>query len=383
MERTLASIQRIVKIEPIPNADKIEVATVLGWECVVPKGQFKVGDLVVYFEIDSLIPYTEWSKFLWKDKVPEDIAEARYRLRTVKLRGQVSQGLVQPLNILNYAEAKNGTGRYYDTKESDDVSGILGIIKFEPPVSATLRGNCKVRRPSWIRKYLYRYFPFLFRHKPTSSTFPEFIPKTDEIRVQSIPKIFDEIKGLPVYITEKIDGTSATYYLKGKEFGVCSRNIELEESKDNTYWKIAREYDIKNKLKQYLKETGYKGVAIQGEIVGEGIQKNPLKLKGQKFFLFNLYHINTRRYAGFKDFIFFSRKYNIPTVPILEAEIRVPDSWDIKTLVEMAKGNSVLTPTVKREGIIIRTTSDIYSRVLRGRTSFKAINNEYLIERGE
>jgi RNA ligase (TIGR02306 family) len=268
-------------------------------------------------------------------------------------------------------------------KVGDDVTKILNVIKYEPDMPANLRGNIKSRKVNWLRGKLYKYFPFFFKHRPTSTTFPPFLQKTDETRVQSIPKIFDEIRGMDVYITEKLDGTSVTYYLNGKEFGVCSRNFELQESKDNTYWQIAKEYDIKNKLKEYLKTTNYKGIAIQGEIIGEGIQKNPLGIKGKKLFIFNLYHINTKSYASFDELKDFGKIMEIPMVPILEHRARVDMFWDVSKLIEMAKGNSVLNPKVKREGIVVRTMLDTYSHVMKGRMSFKAINNDYLLSGGE
>jgi len=364
MERVLASIQKVNAISPIEGADKIEVATVLGWECVVPKDQFKVGDLVVYFEIDSMIPYTEWSKFLWKGKEPAT-ADEKYRLRTIKLKGQISQGLVQPVSI-------------YDgkAKEDKDVTDKLGVTKYEPPLSVNLRGNVKKQTAKWYKKILYKYLPFLVKNKPTTVGFPSFLHKTDEIRVQSIPKIFEEIAGLQFYTSEKVDGTSVTFYLKGKDFGVCSRNLELNETKDNTYWQVAHEYTIKDILSRHG------NFAIQGEIIGEGIQKNRLNIKGRQLRIYNLFNIDTKKYVDFWDLKDFIDKNNLLMVPVVEYNLLARTDWDIKTLVDMADGNSLINPNALREGLVFRPMIENKSRVLKGRMSFKAISNAYLLKHG-
>jgi len=219
--RKLASIQRIKALEPIEGADAIEKATVLGWQLVVKKHEFKVGDLVVYCEIDSLMP----------DKPEFEFLKPRgMRVRTIRLRGQVSQGICFPLSILpmNFAVI-----------EDADCTGILGIEKYEPPMPACLSGIAKGR-------------------------FPSFIPKTDETRVQVLQKLLDKYKGEKCYITEKVDGSSGTFYINNGEFGVCSRNLELLEDSENSFWKVARLMDIENKLRSL---NG--NFAIQGELIGE------------------------------------------------------------------------------------------------------------------
>jgi RNA ligase (TIGR02306 family) len=201
MERALASIQRILEVKEIPNADRIEEAVVLGWHLVVGKGEFKVGEKCVYFEVDSMLPLTPAFEFL-KDKMKQyEGGEWFCRLRTKKLRGVLSQGLALPLGVL-------GLGQNLSLGE--DVSERLGIKKYEPQIPAVLRGWAKGN------------FPTLY------------IPKTDEIRVQSIPEIFDEVRGKEVFVTEKADGTSVTYFVR-EEFGVCSRNLELKEDDEVAY----------------------------------------------------------------------------------------------------------------------------------------------------
>ena len=326
--RQLASIQRIKALESIENADAILKATVLGWQLVVKKGDFEVGDLCVYCEIDSLMPNRPEFEFL----KPRGM-----RIRTVRLRGQISQGICFPLSIL----PKNAPNT-----EGSDVTELLDITKYEPPIPASLAGVMK-------------------------GGFPSFIPKTDETRVQVLEDLLDKYKGEKCFVTEKLDGSSATYYVKNREFGVCSRNLELLESADNTYWKLARELDIENKLKSL---NG--NFAIQGELIGEGVQGNKYALKGQKLFFFNVFNIDSYQYLGFEDFKNTLEMLNFDSVPILEKGYLLEN--DVPKLVEKALGKSVLKGDVHREGIVIRLLNEANESI--GRVSFKSINPEFLLK---
>jgi tRNA-binding EMAP/Myf-like protein len=240
MERKLATLRRISDIQPIEGADAIEVATVGGWKVVVAKDVgHKRGDLVVYCEIDSFLPVEPEFEFLRKTSYRKMGDQEGFRLKTIKLRGQVSQGLIVPLSVLEKGEEmKIGIskqpwgdqlqlGPYDDAlviEEGTDVTDWLHIIKYEPPIPAELAG--KVKGP-----------------------FPGFLRKTDEERIQNMTKDFQNMKSNSYYVTEKLDGSSATFYFRNGEFGVCSRNLELEETDDNTFWQIARKLDLENKLK--------------------------------------------------------------------------------------------------------------------------------------
>lgn len=326
--RKLASIQKIKALEPIADADAIEKATVLGWQLVVKKGEFQVGDLCVYCEIDSLLP----------DRPEFEFLKARgMRIRTVRLRGQISQGICFPLSIL-----PDGT----DIQEDTDVTELLGISKYEPPIPAQLAGIAK-------------------------GMFPGFIPKTDETRVQVLQDTLDKYRNEPCYVTEKLDGSSVTYYWKDGEFGVCSRNLELLESAENSLWKVARELQIEEKLKSLCGN-----VALQGEIIGEGIQGNLYKLKGQTVYFFNLFDIDQYKFVEFEAFTQTLASLNLATVPILETAFALTN--DISALVEKSKAKSVLNPAVWREGIVIRPLTE--KRDAMGRVSFKAINPEFLLK---
>jgi RNA ligase (TIGR02306 family) len=341
--RTLASIQKIKALEPIEGADAIEKATVLGWSLVVKKNDFKVGDLVVYCEIDSILPEIDLFEFL----KPRGM-----RIRTVRLRGQISQGICFPLSIVEHFGLLPE-----DMIEGQDVTDAMGVIKYEPPIPACLSGVMKGK-------------------------FPSFIPKTDETRVQVLQKLLDKYEGESCYITEKLDGSSATYYLKDGQFGVCSRNMELLESEENSFWKVARELDIENKLLKYGKN-----IAIQGELVGEGIQGNKLKLKGQKVYFFNGFDIDRFEYLDYKQFHFLMAVIGLDNVPILAVNYTLSNNID--SIINLAKIKSTITKDVWAEGIVIRPHVEKIDLILsnenfnNGRVSFKAINPEFLIKYGE
>jgi RNA ligase (TIGR02306 family) len=337
--RKLASIQKIKALEPLENADAIEKATVLGWQLVVKKGEFKAGDLCVYCEIDSLMPDRPEFEFL---------RPRNMRIRTIRLRGQVSQGICFPLSVLPVET---------EITEDADVTGILGITKYEPPVPACLSGIMKGR-------------------------FPSFIPKTDETRVQVLQRLLDKYQGEKCYVTEKVDGTSVTYFVNNGEYGVCSRNMELLESDENTLWIVGRALDMENKLRSL---NG--NFAFQGELIGENIQSNKLKLKGQTVWFFNIFDINKSEYLPFELFIKVTGDLGLKTVPLIETDYILPNS--IEDIIKKSVRKSLVVPDVWAEGIVIRPLREIRDfqlndeGLVHGRVSFKAINPEFLIKYSE
>ncbi len=337
--RKLASIQKIKAIHPIEGADAIERASVLGWQLVVKKGEFKEGDLCVYCEIDSLFPERPEFEFLRPRKM---------RIRTIRLRGQISQGICFPLSMLPAS---------FEVGEDADCTEVLGIVKYEPPVPAHLSGIAKGK-------------------------FPSFIPKTDETRVQVLQRLLDKYKGEPCYVTEKLDGSSATFYFHQNEFGVCSRNLDLLEEGENTFWKVARKLDIEGKLKSL--GGNY---ALQGELVGEHVQDNKLKLRGHSVFFFNLFDIDRFEYLPYEHFVTTIENLKLQTVPILATDYKL--SNDIDLIVQMAVRKSALTPDVWAEGIVIRPLTEKIDLILsnenfnNGRVTIKAINPEFLLKYGE
>ena len=256
--RKLATIRRIDALTPIDGADAIECATVGGWKVVVKKGEYTVGDLAVYCEIDSWIP-TELAAFLSKGKEPREFEGIKgERLRTVKLRGQLSQGLLLPLSTVYCLSPTTEVDIL-----GDDVSEPLGIIKWEMPMNAQLAGMAK-------------------------GNFPSVIPKTDQERAQNlVQEIVGAIEaGMQFEITEKLEGSSMTCYLIDGEFGVCSRNLDLKETADNTFWQVARRDELEGKMREC---GGISNWAIQGELIGPGIQGNIYKLSQPEFRIFDVY----------------------------------------------------------------------------------------------
>src|SRR4030042_985712 len=367
--RNRASIQRVKKIETIEGADFILKATVLGWHCVVRKDEnFKEGDVGVYFEIDSLLPDIPAFEFL---KTPGKFPKEGFvhRLKTKKLKGVISQGLIMPLSAFPQLAASWG----WSTRVGSDVTKQLGMEKYEPPIHDSLKMGI------------------------AEGCFPRFIPETDEIRIQSIPHIIDEIKGRPVYITCKYDGTSSTFFLKNGRFGVCSRTVlkrkPVAEPKwrkqtvwiadkigilkvirkygflrkwyldaRNTYWKIAEKYRIEEKLR----DIG-RNIAIQGEICGPSIQKNRLGLKENQLFVFDIYDIDKKKYCDYHEQVEICKTIGLDLV---KEEAVTSFTWEtVDDILDFAKGK--YESGHNREGIVIRTLGE-------NRTSFKAINNDYL-----
>jgi RNA ligase (TIGR02306 family) len=352
IERKLATVEIIKDLQPIPDADAIEVATVRGWHVVVKKGDFFIGDMCVYCEIDSVLPPRPEFEFLEKSK---------YRIRTIKLRGCLSQGIVFPVSILKDKEILLEPGV--------DITEILGITKYEPPIPACLSGQVK-------------------------GNFPYFLHKTDEERIQNNVYLVDKYKGVVFYASEKIDGTSFTCYVKNGEFGVCSRKLELKREDPvrvevsendivdglnvgnrfdtrNTHWKIVDDNDLENKLKSLNTN-----IALQGEIIGEGIQGNKYKIKGQVVKFFNAYLIDEDRYLDYFDFEnTVCGDLGLEIVPIVSENFILPDTVD--ELLKLADGKSLLNPNTLREGLVFRPlTESIDSKI--GRLSFKVISNAFL-----
>lgn len=357
-ERKLASIRKISNIEPIEGADKIELVTVDGWKVVVAKDVgHKVGDFVIYCEIDSFLPVREEFEFLRKSSFKKMGDQEGFRLKTVKLRGQISQGLILPLSVLEgEGEMKIGISKQpwgdqlqlgpYDNalviEEGVDVTEMLGIVKYEPPIPAELAGKVK-------------------------GMFPSFLSKTDEERVQNFAKEYQEWKlqsKHQFYVTEKLDGSSATFYINNGEFGVCSRNLELTETEENTFWKVARQMDLENKMRSLNRN-----VCFQGELIGEGIQKNPYKLKGQTVRFFNVFDIDKHQRVAFNEFLDVLNQLDLQHVPILSQEFDLPETVD--AMLKYAEGKSILNQQTEREGVVVRSMDNTIS--------FKAISNKFLL----
>jgi RNA ligase (TIGR02306 family) len=336
MERKLASIRKITGIFPIENADSIELAVVGGWNVVVAKNVgHKVGDLVVYCEIDSFLPIRPEYEFLRKSSYKKMGDQEGFRLKTIKLRGQISQGLILPIREVQLQNVDL-------LSEGMDVTKELGIVKYEPPIPAELSGKIK-------------------------GLFPSFIPKTDEERIQNLTNEFNQWKSSndkEFYVTEKLDGSSATFYIKNGVFGVCSRNLELLENESNTFWKFAREVNLEEKMSKLGRN-----ISLQGELIGEGIQGNPYKIKGHTVKFFSGFDIDNYEYLSLSSLRYITELLTLDMVPILNTEFELPES--IEGLIKYADGESLLNSNFDREGVVIRSTDKLIS--------FKVISNKFLL----
>ncbi len=337
----LATIQKIKTIRPHNNADSLELASVLGWQVVVKKGEFKPDDLVVYIVVDTVVPET--------NPVFEFLRNKSFRIKPIRLRGEESAGICFPVNIVPgyVSPTADGNGFFFNRKTEtgedhgiheagDDVTDLLGIIHYEKPIPAELAGQAK-------------------------GMLPGFIIMTDELNLRSYPDALPELWGRPHYITRKDDGCSGTFFRKGGEFGVCSRRIHLKESETNGFWRMARKYDLERILTEAFPEDD---VAIQGEVCGPGIQDNHLGLKELELHIFNLFDIRCRGYAGFDKLVAFCKKYNLPMVTIIGEGTAF--GYNIEELVKLASEQKYPNG-YPAEGIVIRPKEGFTSPVLKGR----------------
>lgn len=335
-ERKLATIRKIAAIEPIEGADAIEVAVVDGWKVVVKKGEFQVDALAVYLEIDSWVP-TELAPFLSKGKEPREFEGIKgERLRTVKLRGQLSQGLL--LSIPE--DTIKGAGHLVD--EGLDVTEHLGILKWERPMNAQLAGMAR-------------------------GNFPVLVPKTDQERIQNLTRSFEQYKLDTWSITEKLDGSSCTFYLDDEGiFHVCSRNLDLKEDEANSFWKVARKFQIED----IMRRNFMLGMAIQGEMIGESIQGNQYKTQ-LDFYVYDMYNTHTGQYILPVQLKAACERLGLKHVPILVEATEIKEQT-IQSILDFAEGKSFLNGS-NREGVVFKSNT-VHDR------SFKSISNSWLLK---
>jgi RNA ligase (TIGR02306 family) len=239
-------------------------------------------------------------------------------------------------------------------EEGTDVTELLGVTKYEPEVPACLGGEVRGARPSYTIK-------------------------TDEDRIQAYPELIEEFNGKMVYVSQKIDGTSGTFSFMDGDFQVSGRNWSYKEC-DNTYWKIAKKYNIEAKLKDIHERSGGHNYTIQAEIAGPKIQDNPLGLKDHELFIFNVMNLNQGKFLNFYEFKEFCEVIGVPTVPIL---MICSFKWNsIDKLLEMADEGKYPNGH-PQEGVVIRPLHEFDSKVLGGRASFKVISNKYLQKTGK
>lgn len=356
MERKLASIQVVRKLLPIKGADFIEVAIINDWSVIVKKGEFQVNSKCVYFEIDSLLPEEPQYEFLSSSK-RDYFGVPKYRIKTMKMRGVISQGLALPLTL--FTEVSQ------DIQIGHDLTELLRIEKYDPEFYTDNGNKPKNGNPL--------------------SRFPSFIPKTDQERIQNLPHYYETYKDHEWEETLKLDGSSLTAYKihkplslfkkikqffgfkqKDYHFGVCSRNIELKRSESSDFWKIMIELDVE----RYLPE----GYAIQGELIGPHIQSNHEKVSQNEFYLFDIYDINNNRYLMPEERKMIMKQLpTIKHVPIVNKKSKIFDRCtDLQLLQQQVSGSSINYNTIS-EG-------RVYKSCTIAGLSFKCINNEYLLK---
>ena len=408
--RELVYVVKIDDIKPIPGRDRVESAVVGGWTVMTRLGQFKPGDLGIYFEIDSKCPAKEPFEFL---------AAKHYKIKTQKYAikdengnklGQYwSQGLLMSFEdfdkngFQSYMEDNGLTGymngKYYH--EGDFLTQELGVTYADPDDNARKAKSADkykkmaqrhgklfskpifkwLMRRTWGKKLLFIFFG----KAKDKRVWPAWVVKTDEERVQNMPWILAD--KTPWYATEKIDGTSTTFTMKGfgrkREFYVCSRNVCFDTPEKmakgafydtNVYQEMAIKYDVENVLADILNahKDELDFVTLQGETYGDGIQKRDYSLKGHDFMAFNLIY-------GYKDghterfnpsaMTSILKNYNVPCVPIVDELFVMPDT--VEELLEIATDKSKVDGGM-REGLVFRSAD--------GTKSFKAVSNEFLMK---
>lgn len=368
--RKLATIQKVQALHEIKGADFIEICQINGWQCITKKGEVKLNDLVVYFEIDSFLPDNDYFSFLPTKTTYE--GKQGYRLKTIKLKKAISQGLVLPISHF-----KHHLSALTNMKEGDDVTEILDVIKYDNESQA------------------YSGKPGMKKDKPRGS-FPTFIPKTNQERIQNLTTYFSTLVDEEFEETLKLDGSSLTCYKiihtptlwervksifgikhKAYHFGVCSRNLELKPTANNKlvfdnqgkesiydqsdFWTAAYKYKLEDKL-----PTGY---AVQGELIGPKIQDNQEKVKELEFYCFDVYNIYTGDYLTPVERREFCATHNIPHVPVISEQAK-PLQLGLEGLLKHVEGESMNPGTIS-EG-------RVYKHISKPIT-FKAISNKYLL----
>jgi len=333
--RSLVTIQKVRGISPIPDSDFLELAHVMGWQCVVKKNEFKEGDLGVYYEVDSFLPLNDRYEFLRGSSYRENADNGiGFRVRTMKMRGQLSQGLLLPLA---------GFQELADCAEGTDVTEKLNVKKWYIPETAHSGGKIIGERPYGI-------------------------PASDEIRIQSALELLDDLNGKPYYITTKMDGTSGiVYYIDGK-IGCCSRNKEIKDEEDALYWSPVYKYGLKEKFAKLGKN-----IVITGEICGPGIQKNRLRLADTEWYVFDVKDWDAGRYYTYDNAVKICADLGLKNVPLEEQGERF--DYSLETLLEKAKGK--YPSGLDKEGIVVRLSSSPKA------VSFKVLNNDALLKEKE
>eukprot|EP00054_Salpingoeca_dolichothecata_P039049 m.15154 g.15154 ORF g.15154 m.15154 type:complete len:345 (+) comp9528_c0_seq1:131-1165(+) len=344
MPRKLASIQLVNGVKEVPDSHSLDVITVLGWEVVVKRSEFQPGDRVVYCEVDSILPEKEPFEFL---------RSKNFRVKTVKIRKQVSQGICfREQDVLE----EEHIGKH---EVGTDITEIMGVVKWEP--AETFAGDLASTSGSGNQNA-----------NPHLGPFPDFIRKTDQPRLQNMPQILEEHKDSHFIVTEKLDGTSTTYFWNKGNFGICSRNRQIlsgDVKPVPVYWTMAERLELAARMEQLGRN-----VAIQGEIIGPKIQKNKYEKDETDFFIFNVYDIDRAENVSFEVMQEVTKLLGLKMVPILSDKFKLMSS--VPEMVAFSKDKSKIHKKTQREGVVIR-------HVDNGEISFKVISPAFLLKYDE
>lgn len=391
-KRKLASVKRIDSIEPILWANRIEKATIDGWHIVVKKDQFKVGDKCIYIEVDSLLPEKPEFEFL---------RQRKFKVKTIKIRDQISQGI-----IFSFSDLKSYN--LNDDYEVDyDLTDKLGIVHYDQVQDnknyifnySNSDKYCNFRK--YILKYVLKLITCLTGPINAMLPWPGYCPRSDEPRIQHVSNKIKKYIGTTCYVSEKLHGASIThYYYKGLT-GVCSRNYELVASSFNNipnwkkqiskkisklfgikigdysnshYWIATNEKHILEKLRDYCLIYNC-NLAIQSELCGPKISGNMYNFKSYEIFIYNIYDIDKKIYYSLDQMINFCTLTGLTMVPILDKEFCLHD--DVDKYIKEASGKSVFNSDI-REGVVVRPIVSMFDNSM-GRISFKCISEEYLL----
>jgi len=393
--RKLATIARILDVKPIEGADNIEKVFVRGWQCVAKKGEYKPGDLCIYVEVDSIMPdglpeekREEWralNKQMSKVDTEEERNELRakmaeisalntrpefeflrgvkFHIKTRRILGEISQGICFPLSILGPEDSINHLD---DDDLGLDVTELLGVTQYIAPDPAVMGGDA------------------------AGTLQGVGLLISDEERLENLSGKYEQLRQFVYYKTEKLEGTSFTAYIKNGKFGVCGRNVDYKSPDDdipydkmNVYWKVAKKLDIEAKMRAVMEQLPLKDWSIQGELIGEGIQKNIYGLKGQTVRFFNAFDIEGQKYWSYGAFIdLITKTMGLETVPVLATMVKLPENAQ-ELLLEADRTYSVLNPKQLIEGFVFIADVDYLPPTVRlvrssfQRLSFKAKSRTY------
>lgn len=339
--RQMATIRQINQILPHNNAERLEIAEVDGWRVIVGKGQYQKDDIICFCEVDSWIPHDVFPD-LSKGKEPRSFnGVSGERLRSIKLRGELSQGLILPItNVL------------VDWEVGQDVTEKMGIQKWERPMNPQLAGQAK-------------------------GYFPSFLRKTDQERIQNQFKRMTQDHFDDLYeVTLKVDGSSMTVYYNNGDVGVCSRNLELKRfddegnpvNEDNSFIKKFNELGIESKLKAYGRN-----IAIQGELWGSGINGNWEGISHHEFSVFDIFDIDEQKYLRAVERKKICEDLNLQHVPVIEYT-RLNHFASVQDFLQYAERPSINNKVA--EGVVFKNVNN-------PEYSFKAVSNSYLLNGGE